>query len=686
MAQAQNLRNVLVVGHGSCGKTTLCEAILYNARAISRMGRVEEGTTVSDYGQDEIKRGISISLSVLTCEYQGVRVNILDTPGYQDFVGEAKEALAAVDAGIVVVDAVHGVEVGTEVMWGYVNERSLPRMIFINMMDKENADFDRTLKSLRDDLGISPTPLQLPIGQAAAFKGVVDLLKMKAVVFKDGVASEEEIPEELSQEATRFHERLIEDIAEVDDALTERYLENGSLTPEEIKTGLCQGINASKIIPVLVGSAEKNVGILCLLEAIIALLPSPIQRAPILAFNPTTKEAQEVIPKEEAPFAAQVFKVTVDPFVGELALFRVYAGRLKPGDTIYNSTQGRSERIGHICFLHGKERKDVPSVSCGDIAAFVKLKGIRISDSLCDPSQPICFKEIEFPSPLTSLAISPQTKADQEKLSTALHRLSEEDSTFKVRLDQELGQTLIFGMGEVHLEMMVGRLISKFGVEVKLEEPKIPYREAITVKAKGEGKHKKQTGGRGQYGHCFLEIEPLPTGSGFEFENKIFGGAIPSKYVPAIEKGVKETMTKGILAGYPVVDTKVTVYDGTFHEVDSSDIAFQLAGSFAFKKAFENARPVLLEPIMKVEVIASESDMGNVIGDLNSKRGKIQGVEPKGKNQIVRSLVPQAEMHKYSSTLNSLTGGRGTYSMTFSHYEVVPSHLAEAIIAQSKAE
>lgn len=686
MPGVENLRNISIVGHGSCGKTTLCEALLFNAKAIPRMGRVEDGSTISDYGEDETKRGISIDLSALTCEHNGVKFNILDTPGYQDFVGEAKKALAAVDGTLVAIDATQGVEVGTEAMWGFAGERDLPRMVFVNKMDKENADFSKSLDSLKNDLGINPTPLQLPVGKGPDFKGVVDLLKMKAFVSKDGTVSEEEVPKELEQEVASLREKLIENIAEIDDALTEKYLEGEELTVEELIAGLRQGITEGKIIPVALGSAEKNIGILPLLSAIAQAFPNPIQRTPVRALKAKSDEEEEIAPKEDAPFAAQVFKVMVDPFVGELTFFRVYAGKLEPGDDVYNSTREENIRVGHICFLHGKDRKDVHRVSCGDIAAFVKLKGMKVSDALCNSSNPIRLKEIEFPSTLTSLAVNPKTKADQEKLSTSLNRLVEEDPTFTVKLEPELGQTIISGMGELHLEVMINRLTSKFGVEVNLEKPKIPYREAITAQAKAEGKYKKQSGGRGQYGHCFLEIEPLPSGGGFEFINKIFGGAIPSKYIPAIEKGVKEAMAKGVLAGCPVIDTKVTVYDGSFHDVDSSDMAFQIAASFSFKKAFEKARPVLLEPVMDVEAIAPESDMGDVIGDLNSRRGKIQGVEPKGKNQTVRASVPQAEMYKYSSTLRSITSGRGTYSMNFSHYETVPAHLAEAIIAESKKE
>lgn len=684
MPGAENLRNIAIVGHGSCGKTTLSEAILFNARAISRMGRVEDGTTTSDYGQDEIKRGISIDLSVLSCEHNGAKINILDTPGYQDFVGEAKKALAAVDGALVVIDATHGVEVGTETMWNFCDERKLARIVFINKMDKENADLSKALASLKDNLGATPLLLQMPLGKGADLKGVADLLRMKSFVPMDTGIREEEIPRGLEEEARRLRETLIENIAETDDGLTEKYLEGEELTLEELCSGLCQAVSQGKIIPVYLGSAEKNIGIHPLLSAICEILPSPIKRAALTIADPDKEK--EIIPSEDAPFIAQVFKVMVDPFVGELTFFRVYTGRLEPGDDILNSTRGKNERAGHICLLHGKDRKEVGRVACGDIAAFVKLKGMRTSDTLCHPSCPICLTKIEFSPPLTSLAVNPKTKADQEKLSTALHRLVEEDPTFTVRQDPELAQTIISGMGELHLEVMTERLVSRFGVGINLEKPKIPYRETITAVARGEGKHKKQSGGRGQYGHCFLEIAPLPAGTGFEFINKIFGGAIPSKYLPAIEKGVKEAMAKGVLAGCPVIDTRVTVYDGSFHDVDSSDLAFQIAGSLAFKKAFEGARPVLLEPIMDVEVIAPESDMGGVIGDLNSRRGRIQGVEPKGKNQTVRALVPQAEMYKYSSTLRSITSGRGTYSMSLAHYESVPAHLTEAIIAESKKE
>lgn len=680
---AKEIRNISIVGHGGCGKTTLCEAILYVTNTIQRMGSVKDGTTVSDYGDDEIKRTISIDLSVLRCEYDGVGINLLDTPGYQDFVGEAKKGLAACDSVLVVMDATQGVEVGTEIMWGYATDQGIPKMIFLNKMEKENADFFGTLENIKETLEITPTPLQLPIGEGLEFKGIVDLLRMKALVYGEEGVREEEIPKGMEDGVLKFRERLIEAIADTDDRLTEKYLEGEEFSEEELIRGLSKGIRESRIIPLLCGSGERVIGIHPLLDAIVNVMPSPLLREGILAKNPISGEEEIVYPKDPS-FAAHVFKVTSDPYVGELVIFRVFSGELKTGDEIYNGTTGKKERVTHISLLHGKERREIQSVGCGDIAAFVKLKGLRTSDTISSPSRPVCFKEIVFPSPLTSVAVNPKTKADQEKLSTALAKLQEEDPTFKVRFAHELGQTIISGMGELHLEVMVDRLTKRFGVEINVERPKIAYREAITMPSKGEGKYKKQSGGRGQYGHCFLDIEPLPQGQGFEFVNKIFGGAIPSKYIPAIEKGVKDTMAKGILAGYPVIDTKVTLYDGTFHEVDSSDLAFQIAASFAFKKAFEGAGPRLLEPIMEVEVIAPEQDMGGVIGDLNSRRGKIQGVEPKGKNQVVRAFVPEAEMFKYSSTLRSLTGGRGTYSMKFAYYEEVPPHIAQSIIQESK--
>lgn len=686
MFQPSKIRNTGLISHGSAGKTSLTEAILFNANVINRLGRIEEGNTVSDYDPDEIKRRISINATLVYTEWKGHKLNIIDTPGYADFIGEVVRTLQVVDSCLVLCDAVSGVEVGTELVWEYADKYKLPRAVFINKMDKENADFSKVVDELKNTFSAPIVPLQIPIGKEAGFKGIIDLIRNKAFISTDGRVKEEAIPADLSEEAAAARNSLIEAIAETDDELLEQYLEGEKLTDDQINQTLKVAITQRKIIPALCGSAYHNIGIQPLLDFVTTNLPAPNYLEEITIKNPNTDKDEERKLSPDAPFSARVFKVITDPFVGELTFFKVYSGVLHSGSDVFNATQSHKERVGHICLMEGKERKEIGDVGAGDIAAVVKLKGTKTGDTLCDPAHPAVFGPMDIPEPVMSLAVFPKTKADQEKLSTALHRLSEEDSTFRAYHDHELKQTIIQGMGEVHLELTLERMMRKFGVEIEVEKPKIAYRETIRKSSKGEGKYKKQSGGRGQYGHCFLEIEPLPSGSEFEFENRIFGGAIPSKYVPAVEKGVKEAMNKGVLAGYPVIDTKVILYDGSFHTVDSSDLAFQIAGSFGFKKAFEGASPVLLEPVMDVEVKVAKEYMGDIIGDLNSRRGKIQGMEEHGGSSVVKAFVPEAEMYKYSTSLRSITHGRGTHKMKFSHYEEVPHQLAEEIIAESKKE
>lgn len=689
--QPQNIRNVGIIGHGGTGKTSLVEALLFNNNVTNRLGRVDDGNTMLDFDPNEIERKISINAGLAYLNWKKHKINIIDTPGYTDFVGEVIRTLRIVDACIVLIDATSGVEIGTEIVWKYANEYNLPRIIFINKMDKENADFYKTLDMIKEDVRkeilnskANIVPIQLPLGQAANFNGVIDLVKLKSYTYKDGKGEVEEIPKDDLDKVNNFREKLIEAIAETSDELTEKYLETLGLKEDEILTGLTNGIKSGMIIPVVCGSSYNNVAIHPLLDMLIDFLPSPVERRDVVGTNPEEKRTCSL----DAPFSGIVFKVITDPYIGEMTFFRTYSGIVHTGEDIYNSTRNHKEKVSHICFVMGKNRNEVPEIGSGDIGALVKFKGAFIGDTLCSPDAHIEFPNIVFPESTTEIAASPKTKQDQEKMSIALTKLHDEDPTFKIRYDHEIGQTIISGMSELHLEVMINKLHKKFGVDVNVEKPKVPYREAIKSPAKGEGKHKRQTGGRGQYGHALIEIEPLKLNSEttFEFENNLFGGSIPSKYVPSIEKGIKETMEKGILAGYHILWVKVRLYDGSFHEVDSSDIAFQLAGSFAFKDAFQNANPILLEPIMKVEAKVPEEYMGDVIGDLNSRRGRIQGVDSIGRTQTVRAYVPQAEMYKYSTSLRSITRGRAIHHAEFSHYEEVPHQFVEKIIQQAKEE
>jgi elongation factor G len=684
--QPQNIRNVSFIGHGGTGKTTLAEALLFNTKVINRLGRVDDGNTVLDFDPNEIERKISINAGLAYINFRDHKINIIDTPGYSDFIGEVIRTLRVVDSCIVLIDATSGVEVGTEIVWKYANEHNLPRIIFINKMDKENADFYKTLDMMKEilDSKANIVPIQLPLGQAANFRGIIDLIKLKVYTYKDGKCEVEEIPNQISDKVNEFREKLVEAVAETSDELTEKYLENMELEEDELITGLTNGIKSGMILPVTCGSGYNNAGANLLLDMMIDFLPSPADKGEVVGVKPEEKRQCSL----DAPFSGLVFKVITDPYIGEMTFFRVYSGVVHTGEELYNSNKNQKEKVSQICFIMGKNRNEVPEIGSGDIGALVKFRGTSTGDTLCAHDAPIEFPNITFPESTTEIAINPKTKQDQEKMSLALARLHDEDPTFQIRYDHELSQTIISGMSELHIEVMLNKLLKKFGAEVNIEKPKVPYRETIKSLSKGEGKYKRQTGGRGQYGHALIEIEPLELNSDttFEFENKIFGGAIPSKYIPAVEKGIKEAMEKGILAGYPILWVKVTLYDGSFHEVDSSDIAFNLAGSFAFKDAFQKASPVLLEPILEVEAKVPEEYMGDVIGDLNSRRGRIQGIEPMGRTQVVKAYVPQAEMYKYSTSLRSITRGRAVHHAEFSHYEEVPYQLAEKIIQQAKEE
>lgn len=680
------LRNVALIAHGGAGKTSLAEAMLFVSGTTKRKGNVDEGTSILDYDPQEVQRKISINASVAPAEWKDCKINLIDTPGYFDFVGEVIGSLRVADGAIVVVCASSGVEVGTEKVWGYADDYGMPRMVFINKLDRENANFFAVVEKLREMYGQNVIPIQIPIGQAENFRGIVDLVKMKAFVRGDKGVEETDIPAEVQSDVDKYREALMEAVAVTDDELAMKYLEGEELSQEEIEKALGEGTKAGEITPVACGSAHAGIGIDSLLDYCVHCFPAPSETGAVKGTVPGSDEEVTRQPSAEEPLSALVFKTMADPYVGRLSLFRVYSGVLKSDSQVHNSTKGTDERIGQVFLIKGKEQIPVDSVVAGDLAAVAKLQQTTTGDTLCDKNKPIKLKPINFPQPSLSMAVHPHAKGDEEKVSTGLNRLAEEDPTFTVEKITETGETVISGMGDVHLEVIASRLSNKFGVEVDLTVPKVPYKETIRGKVEVEGKHKKQSGGRGQYGHVFLRLEPLPPGGGFEFVDEIFGGAVPRQYIPAVEKGIVETMHEGVLAGYPVVDVKATLYDGSYHSVDSSEMAFKIAASMAFKKGFMDAQPVLLEPIMNVEVTVPEAYMGDIIGDLNKKRGRILGMDPKDGYQVVKAHVPQAEMFRYAIDLRSITQGRGSFTMTFDHYEEVPAHIAEQVIAEARKE
>ncbi|MGB9586922.1 MAG: elongation factor G [Armatimonadota bacterium] len=684
--KADAIRNVALVGHGGCGKTSLSEALLFSAGAIDRMGRVDDGTTTSDYDPDEVKRKISVNATLLPCEWKGVKINFVDTPGYADFVGDVKSALRVVEGALIIVCAVSGIEVGTETAWAFAEEYNVPRAIFVNKMERENADFYAVTEALRVRFGNRLVPVQLPIGSQDTFKGIVDLVRMKAYTGSGKSVVEGEIPSDMTEAVAKYRESLVEAAAENDDELITKYLEGEELTSEEVAKGVAAGIRAGKLVPIFCGSALSNIGTASLLDEITSSFPSPADAAPQKGVNPQTKAEEERKPSDSEAFSALVFKTLADPYVGKLTYFKVYSGVLKSDSHVFNSTKGIEERVGQVYFLRGKNQEATSEVHAGDIGAVAKLSETGTGDTLCDKAKAIVYPKIEFPSPVYSVAIRAKSKADEDKLGPALSKLADEDPTFEYHREMETGETIISGLGESHVEITVDRLKRKFGVSVDIDTPKIPYRETILTSAKAQGRHKKQTGGRGQFGDCWIEIEPAERGSGFEFVDQIVGGAIPRQFIPAVEKGIREAMERGILAGYPVVDIKATVYDGSFHPVDSSEMAFKMAGILAFQNAAEKASPVILEPMLNVEVTVPEEYMGDIIGDLNGKRGRILGMEPVNGRQVIRAVVPQAEMLRYAIDLRSIARGRGTFKTEFSHYEQVPAHIAQQIIEQRKKE
>jgi len=684
MAEVIKIRNVSIVGNGGTGKTSLSDAILYDAGAVDRLGKVNNGSSIMDYDADEISRQTTINLSLGYCNWNKYKINILDTPGNANFFSDTEGSLRVVDGLVVVVSATDGVGVQTEKIWNKANELNLPRIVFLNKIDQERADFFGNIENLSKSFNQNIVPLQIPINQGVNFNGIIDLIKMKVLKF-DGVSnkvSEEEIPKELLEKANEQREKLIEASAEINDKLLEKYLEGEELDDTEIKKSLREGIINGKIVPVVCGCAIKNMGVQPLLDLIVECLPSPNERPEIKGTDPKDNEVVSRNPSGQEPFSAFVFKTITDPYAGKLNFFRVFSGQLTSDSTVLNSTKKTQERIGQIYAMLGKNQKPVSSISAGDFAAVAKLKTTLTGDTFCDEKKPVIFEPIKFPDSVISFAIVPKSKGDEEKVSTALTKLKEEDPTLKVERDSQTKELTISGMGQIHLEVIVEKLKRKFGVEVNMKTPKVPYKETIRKSCKVQGKYKKQSGGRGQYGDTWIEIEPLPRGKGFEFVNKIVGGVIPRQYIPAVEKGIVEAMGQGALAGYTVVDVKITLYDGSFHSVDSSEMAFKIAGSLAFKKGVLQANPVLLEPIMNIEVVVPEEYMGDIIGDLNSKRGKISGVDSMNSNQKIKAQVPMAEILSYSSNLTSMTGGRGAFTMEFSHYEEVPGHISEVIIKE----
>jgi elongation factor G len=675
-----NIRNVLLVGHGGAGKTTLLESMVFTAGASTRMGRIEDGNTVSDFEAEEVKKGISVSLAMAPVEWDGVKINVLDAPGYADFIGDVRSAIRAVDAVILVVSAVDGVEVQTEVAWELAVEAGMPRAILINKLDRERASFERTLEQLVQSFGTQVAPLELPLGEEHDFEGTADLLHRKA--YRGGPrAAEGEWPDDISGKADPYREKLMEAVAESDDTLIEKYLEQGELAEDEIVHGVKRGFANATIAPVLVAAAARPVGVDRLLSFVSEEFPSPVDRGPIKVIKKDGSEAERPC-DPKAPLCALVFKTISDPYVGHITMFRVFSGTLRPDSTVFNATKNTEERVGQLFAVRGKDHETVSEVPAGDIAAVAKLSHTTTGDTFSPKDDPGQVPLADMPEPLLAFAIEPKTKGDEDKLSVALSRLREEDPTLRVERSDETHETVVYGMGEAHLDVTMERMKRKFGVEVSTAPAKIAYRETIKKPAKGLGRHVKQTGGHGQYAVCNIEVEPLPRGGGFEFVDKIFGGAIPNQFIPSVDKGVVKAMTHGVVSGYPMVDVRCTLVDGKFHAVDSSDMAFQLAGSLALRDAAQTAGVVLLEPIVEVEVIAPEDSTGDIMGDLNSKRAKIQGMESAGAGkQRIKALVPQAEVARYAIDLRSLTGGRAAFTMRFSHYDEMPSHLADKVIA-----
>lgn len=691
--ELERIRNIGIIAHIDAGKTTTTERILYYTGRIYKVGETHDGTSVMDWMPQERERGITITSAATTASWNDHRINIIDTPGHVDFTVEVERSLRVLDGGVVVFDAVAGVEPQSETVWRQADKYRVPRICFVNKMDRIGANFERTVQMIKDRLGAKPVMIQLPIGAEDDFRGIIDLIDNTAIFYKDDRGQDievAEIPAEYAEKAEAARQELIEAVAETDDELTLLYLEGEELGKEEIKRGLRKATIENKLVAVLCGSSLKNKGVQKMLDAVVDYLPSPVDRAAVQGTRPgvdINDEGAEIIlrnPSDEEPFTGLVFKIVSDPYVGKLAYFRVYSGKIETGSYVLNSTRGQRERIGRILQMHANHREDINVVYAGDIAAMVGPKQSFTGDTICDPADPILLDSIKFPEPVIEMAIEPKTKADQDKMAIALARLAEEDPTFRVRTDTETGQTLIKGMGELHLEVLVDRMRREFKVEANQGKPQVSYREAITQSVDVEARFVRQSGGKGQYGHVKLKLEPLPTGGGFEFVNAITGGVIPREYIAPVEQGIREAMETGVIAGFPVVDIKATLYDGSYHEVDSSEMAFKIAASMALKDGVRKGRPQLLEPIMKVEVTAPEDYLGTVLGDLNSRRGRVEGMEARGNAQVITAYVPLATMFAYANDLRSSTQGRASYSMEFSRYEPLPDALAQEIIAKNR--
>jgi elongation factor G len=681
----EKTRNIGIIAHIDAGKTTTTERILFYTKKIHRMGEVHEGAATMDYTIQERERGITITAAATTCFWNEHRINIIDTPGHVDFTAEVERSLRVLDGGVVVFDAVAGVEPQSETVWRQANKYHVPRICFVNKMDRTGADFWHTIDMIRERLGAIPVPVQIPIGSEQSFQGFIDLITREAVIFTDeqGTTSEHsQVPAHLIGQFDQYREHLLESVAETDEALTMKYLEGEEITPEELIAGLRQATITGRLVPVLCGSALKNKGVQAMLDAVVAYLPSPLDIPAPVGINPDTGEQETRAVADDAPFSALVFKIVVDPFVGRLAFLRVYSGMLSKGAAIYNSSKDRTERAGRLLRMHANHREDINEIRAGDLCAAVGLRNTFTGDTLCDKQHPIVLEAITFPEPVLSIAVEPRTQAELDKMTIALGKLAEEDPTFHVHTDPESGQTIISGMGQLHLEVIVDRLLREFKVEAHIGRPQVAYRETITKTAQAQGKYVRQTGGNGQYGDVWIRVEPNERGKGFEFINAIVGGAIPKEFIKPVEMGVREALDNGIIAGYPMIDLKATLYDGSYHEVDSSEMAFKIAGSLAIKEAARRAGPILLEPIMLVEVQTADQHFSNVIGDLNRRRGTVLGMETRGLTHVVRTHVPLAEMFDYASDLRSLTSGRASYSMEFAHYDPVPKSIADEIIAR----
>ena len=681
----ERMRNIGIAAHIDAGKTTTTERILYYTGRTHKLGEVHEGTAIMDWMEQEQERGITITSAATTCFWRDIQINIIDTPGHVDFTAEEERSLRVLDGAVAVFDAVAGVQPQSETVWRQADKYNVPRICFINKMDRVGADFFHSMETIVSRLKCNPVAIQLPVGAEDQFKGIIDLVQMKARIWRDETLGAEydevEIPEELLEQAQNYREKMIEAVAEHDDTLFEKFIEGQALTEAEIQHGIRTATIKLKIFPVICGSAFKNKGVQTMLDAVVDYLPSPLDVPPIEGTE--VDDPSKVLIRhasDSEPFSALIFKIMTDPYVGQLAFFRVYSGRLAAGESVYNVAKGRKERIGRLLRMHANKREDIQEIFAGDIAAAVGLKTVQTGDTICDDKSPIVLESITFPTPVIQLAVEPKTKADQEKLGMAIQKLAQEDPTFRVATDPETGQTILSGMGELHLEIIVDRMMREFGVGANVGKPQVAYRETIRKHAEAEGRHVKQSGGRGQYGVVKIKVEPLPAGSGFEFVNEIYGGSIPKEFIKPVEAGMTEALEGGVLAGYPMSDLRAILYDGSYHDVDSSEMAFKIAGSIAIKEAARKAKAVLLEPIMAVEVVVPEEYMGDVIGDLNSRRGRIEGMELRGTTQIIKSMVPLSEMFGYATELRSRTQGRGSFTMHFGKYEEVPSALSEEIV------